>query len=177
GVFGEYSELVGSDGVVSVELLPKLGVLPEDISREAKEVIADLMKQGVTEELVNSAKYRSMAHFTYSLDGVASMARLYANTLAVGAEPLASEDVLEAIKSVTVEDVNSVLRRIFSEASVMAYLTGDEHDGEDEYDEAMLSSQSISQPEEGSDIATEFPHEDEATWSPDDGSIVSVAEA
>ncbi|EOA62615.1 M16 family metallopeptidase [Anaplasma phagocytophilum] len=176
-VFGEYSELVGSDGVVSVELLPKLGVSPEDINREAKEVIADLMERGVTEELVNSAKYRSMAHFTYGLDGVVSMARFYADALAAGAEPLASEDVLKTIKSITVEDVNSVLRRIFSEASVTAYLTGDEHDGDDEYDEEMLGSQDISQPEEGFDIATEFPREDEAMWSPDDESIVSVAEA
>ncbi|KJV64193.1 peptidase, M16 family domain protein [Anaplasma phagocytophilum str. ApMUC09] len=85
--------------------------------------------------------------------------------------------MLKTIKSITVEDVNSVLRRIFSEASVTAYLTGDEHDGEDEYDEEMLGSQDISQPEEGSDIATEFPREDEAMWSPDDESIVSVTEA
>ena len=121
-VAGAYNDRERSQGIVAVEIAPRNGVTPGDVNAVAKEIIAGLVAGGVTEELLNDAKYRSMANFTYGLDDIEGRAWFYASTLAAGSDLILPEYMLETIKSVTVEDVNEALKSVFSGATVEAHL-------------------------------------------------------
>ncbi|MDB1135326.1 M16 family metallopeptidase [Candidatus Anaplasma sp. TIGMIC] len=118
-----YSDREKSSGIVAIEMMPKSGITPEDISKEAKQIIAELVESGVTEELVESAKYRNAASFIYSLDGMDSRAWVYAGMLAAGVQPTPPEQMIEIIKSLSVDDINDALRETFVGATVEAHLT------------------------------------------------------
>ena len=121
-VAGAYNDREKSHGMVAIEIAPRSGVSPGNANVVAKEIIANLVETGITEELLSDAKYRSMANFTYSLDDIEGRAWFYASTLAAGSDPILPEDMLNVIKSVTVDDVNEVLRSVFSGATVEAHL-------------------------------------------------------
>ena len=108
-------------GMVVLSIDPRLGASPEEVNKEAKTIVKRLIKEGVSEERVSSAKYRGMASLMYVLGGM-KKAWFYARVLAFGAELQSPGEYLEIIKSITVEDVNEALRNVFSGATVEAYL-------------------------------------------------------
>ena len=111
-----------SNGMIAIEIVPKFGISPEEVYSEVREIMADLMESGVTEEYVDNAKYRSLADLTYSLDDLENRAWFYANMLAVGAAPIPSKEVIDIVKNVSVDDVNKIIKSIFGKPSVRGYL-------------------------------------------------------
>ena len=109
------------DGMVVLKIDPKLDSVPEAVNREAKAIIARLISNGVSEEQVQSAKYRNMASLMYVLDGM-DKAWFYAELLAFGVEIQSPDEYSRALESITVEDVNRALKNVFSGATVEAYL-------------------------------------------------------
>ncbi|MGN7678207.1 MAG: M16 family metallopeptidase [Anaplasma sp.] len=111
-----------SHGAISIDVSLRPGVSPEVASKEVKRVIAELIEQGVSKEMVESARHRKMAHVVYELDGIEDRARFYAGLLATGFDVIAMEDVVDMVKGIEVEDVNEAIKAIFANPAVESHL-------------------------------------------------------
>ena len=90
---------------------------------KTKEIIAEYVKKGVPAELVEAAKYREMAEAEFEKNSVAGMAMEWSQALAAEGRTSPQDDV-DAIKKVTVEDVNRVARTyLVNDTAIEALLT------------------------------------------------------
>jgi zinc protease len=91
---------------------PNQGVELPVIEDAVDAVIADVLKNGVTQDEVNSARNRDTAQSIYLLDNQESLARVFGTALATGQSV---QDVLDwdrNLESVTVKDVREAARTI-----------------------------------------------------------------
>jgi zinc protease len=86
-----------------------------------KKIITDYLEHGFPEELVEAAKRLEIADYEFQKNSVEDLATLWSQTLSVsGRSP---DDDLEAIRRVTVADVNRVARKYFvNDTAVTAIL-------------------------------------------------------
>ncbi|KAF2282084.1 hypothetical protein GH714_042908 [Hevea brasiliensis] len=117
-VSASYNAKELSSGAVSIDINLAPGVSPDIASNEVKRVIEQLVSSGVSKKFVENAKYRGMARVVYGLDGIEDRAWFYAGLLAIGSPAISMEDVVDAIKSIRVEDVNAAIKGIFTNPAV-----------------------------------------------------------
>jgi zinc protease len=85
----------------------------KDIEAETDKVIADVLKNGVTQEEVDRAKKSLIASAVYAQDSAMGLGYVYGGALAVG---LTIDDVAtwpDQVQKVTVEQVNEAARQVF----------------------------------------------------------------
>jgi zinc protease len=88
-----------------------------------KSIIAEYLKNGVPPELVESAKRREISAGEFRQNSISGLADAWSQALAVEGLQSPDEDI-EAIRKVTVEDVNRVAREyLVNETAVTAILT------------------------------------------------------
>ncbi len=91
--------------------------------RKAKEIIAGYVKKGLPAELVEAAKYREAAEAEFEKNSISGLAMEWSQALAAEGRTSPEDDV-EAIKKVTVEDVNRVARTyLVNDTAIEALLT------------------------------------------------------
>jgi zinc protease len=88
-----------------------------------KNIIAGYVKNGVPADLVEAAKRHEIADAEFQKDSVAGLAAAWSQALAVEGRGSPDNDI-EAIRKVTVEDVNRVAREfLVNDAAITAVLT------------------------------------------------------
>ncbi len=100
---------------LSVAALPA-GANPDSIDAEMKKIIADYAANGVPAELVDAAKKGEVAGAAFSRNSITNLASLWSQALAAEGKQSPDEDV-EAIKKVTLEDVNRVAKNYLLQQS------------------------------------------------------------
>lgn len=88
-----------------------------------KGLISDYLKNGFPADLVEAAKRHEIADAEFQKNSVSGLAALWSQAVAVEGRKSPDEDI-EAIRKVTVEDVNRVARKyLLNDTSVVAVLT------------------------------------------------------
>jgi zinc protease len=118
----------------SAAVLPKAGMgfvlaaFPHQADGSAlvsriKKIVSDYVNMGFPEELVEAAKRLEVADAEFQKNSVSGLASLWSQALAIEGRQ-SPEDDIEAIKKVTVEDVNRVARRyLVNDTAVVGLLT------------------------------------------------------
>lgn len=120
----------------SISAQPSPSHTLEDVEVAIEKEIEMLIKNGISKEEVEKAKNRKLAGLAYLKDDVLSGAQEFGATLAIGRTINDIELWPERIKSVTVEDVNAVLKLVFeAKDHVTALLMPEKSD--------MISSQNM----------------------------------
>jgi zinc protease len=88
------------------------------IDAEMKKIIADYAANGVPPELVDAAKQGEVAGAAFSRNSITNLASLWSQALAAEGRQSPEEDV-EAIKAVTVADVNRVAKKYLVQQSAI----------------------------------------------------------
>jgi len=88
-----------------------------------KNIIAGYVKNGVPPDLVEAAKRHEIASAVFQTNSVSGLAAVWSQALAVEGRTSPDDDI-EAIKKVTVEDVNRVLKQyLVNDTAITAILT------------------------------------------------------
>lgn len=88
-----------------------------------KKIIAELVKNGIPADLVEAAKHQEMTDAELEKNSVAGLAAAWSQALAVEGRSSPDDDI-EAVKRVTVADVNRVAREyLVNDAATVAVLT------------------------------------------------------
>jgi len=113
-VFAEYDSLTFSDGYIDIQVIPKSGVNLDIVERELDNAINNFMSKGITDEELQSSKYRYKAAQFDNLSSLDNIAFFYGSRLALGI-PLDEIDITYSkVNDVNLEDVNNKIRVIFS---------------------------------------------------------------
>lgn len=105
----------------AVALFPQ-GSDPQNLERELKEVLSRLARDGVSEEMVTTAKRRTMTSVELEKNSVTGLAMAWSTALAVEGRT-SPEEILYAIEKVTARDVNRLARACLDlESSVTGIL-------------------------------------------------------
>jgi zinc protease len=91
------------------------------ITADIRKILDGYAKNGVPPELVEASKKGEVASAEFSRNSIEQLASLWSQALAADGRESPEEDV-EAIKKVTVEDVNRVAKKYLSGASVVSTL-------------------------------------------------------
>ena len=103
--------------------LPKPGVDLRALEDRLQEVLADLQKNGVTEEELARAKRSSIAQAIYSLDNQAMLANIIGQALTMGRTLEDVQDWPARIQAVTAAQIKQVAEKyLLPEAAVTGYL-------------------------------------------------------
>ncbi len=103
--------------------VPKPGVDIHDLEAKMNEVIADIAKNGVTEEELARAKRSAIAQAIYSLDNQVALANLVGRALAIGQTLDDVQNWPARVQAVTAEQVRAVAEKYLRiEASATGYL-------------------------------------------------------
>jgi zinc protease len=103
--------------------VPKEGVDLRQLEAEMDRVMAELIRDGVTEEELQRAKGSVIAQAIYSQDSQQTLARIVGTSLVVGHTLEEVQTWPQRIQEVTAEDVQAVARRYLDEhRSVTGYL-------------------------------------------------------
>ncbi len=103
--------------------LPKPGVDLRDLEGRMDAVIANLLKNGISDEELARAKRSAIAQAIYSLDSQARLGNIVGQALAVGRSLESVQDWPERVQAVTKEDVQAVAQKYLRpEASATGYL-------------------------------------------------------
>ncbi|WP_253303215.1 M16 family metallopeptidase [Wolbachia endosymbiont of Phyllotreta cruciferae] len=113
-VFAYCYGLAFSDSYVDIKVIPKSGVSLDAVERELDSAINNFISEGMTNEELQSTKYRYKATQLNKLSDLNSIAIFYIQHLALGI-PLDEIDIsYSKINDVNLEDVNNKIRTIFS---------------------------------------------------------------
>jgi zinc protease len=108
---GAYYSGAGLDfGRIAVYAIASEGLDLSKVEAEIDAEIARLIKDGVTAEEVERAKKSLIADYVYEADGQSNLARRYGWSLATGATIKDIEDWPEALRRVTLEEVNAAAK-------------------------------------------------------------------
>jgi zinc protease len=103
--------------------LPKPGVTLRHLEEEMDQVIADLLKDGISDEELARAKRNAIAQAIYSLDSQMMLANLVGQALVVGDSLEGVQDWPARVQAVTKEEVQAAAQKYLrSEASATGYL-------------------------------------------------------
>ncbi len=97
------------------------GADPTSITAELKKIIADYAANGVPAELVEAAKKGELATAEFGRNSITNLAALWSQALAAEGRESPDENV-EAMKRVTVADVNRVAKQYLQQNAVIATL-------------------------------------------------------
>ncbi len=126
GTDGGYSGLMRDSGQIALYVIAADGVELRRIEAAVDQVIADLVKNGITAEELERARSVLEARHIYDADNQLKLARRYADTIAAG---LGAGDVgvwLERLERVTADDVKRAASLYLRpERSVTGYLLPD----------------------------------------------------
>jgi len=86
-----------------------------------KEIIAGYVKNGIPQELVEAAKRREIADAEFQKNSISGLASMWSQALAVEGRNSPDDDI-EAIRRVTVEDVNRVARAFLANDTAVTAL-------------------------------------------------------
>jgi zinc protease len=116
-----------SDGLDSARFviygLPKPGTDLQTLEHGMDEVIADLLKNGVSDEELARAKRSAIAQAIYSLDSQQALANIVGQALAVGRTLESVQNWPARVQAVTKEQVQAVAQKYLRiEASATGYL-------------------------------------------------------
>jgi zinc protease len=113
-VFAYYNSLTFSDGYIDIQVAPKSGVGLDVIQRELENSISNFVSQGITNQELQSSKYRYKATKFDTLSSLFNIAYFYGSQLAIGI-PLDEIDIsYSKVDDVNLQDVNNKIRTIFS---------------------------------------------------------------
>ena len=93
-----------------------------EIEKSVDAVIADLLKNGITDEELERAKTLIEADSVYARDDQMHLANAYGSALMVGVEPDVIHDWPSYVKQVTADDVMAAARKVFGGTH---YVTGE----------------------------------------------------
>jgi zinc protease len=124
---GDYSGYGLDGGTISLYGVAGDGVPLEKVEAAIDGVMADIVKNGVTEAELTRAKNSYLADYVYDSDNQATLARRYGWNLAVGRTVADVEAWPENISKVTADDVKKVAAKYLDpKDSVTGYLVPDE---------------------------------------------------
>jgi zinc protease len=123
---GDYSGYGLDGGTLSIYAIANDGVALEKVEAAMDEVLADIVKNGVTEGELQRAKSNYLADYVYTSDNQASLARRYGWNLSVGRTVADVEAWPAAISKVTLDDIKRVAGTYLDiRGSVTGYLMPD----------------------------------------------------
>ncbi len=109
---------------------PRGAATLKDVEAATDEVIAELLKNGVTEKEVSRARSRLVKQAVFSQDSQSSLARIYGGSIILGSTIEKIENWPKRIGEVTVESVNAVARKFLKKKrSVTGYLSPERIEG------------------------------------------------
>jgi len=124
---GDYSGSGLDGGTISLYAVAADGVPLPKVEAAIDDVLADIVKNGVTDNELARAKRSYLADYVYESDNQATLARRYGWNLAVGRTVAEIEDWPNAISKVTADDVKKAADTYLNlRASVTGYLVPDE---------------------------------------------------
>lgn len=124
---GDYSGYGLDGGTISLYGVAADGVPLEKVEAAIDEVLADIVKNGVTEAELTRAKKSYLADYVYDSDNQATLARRYGWNLAVGRTVADVEAWPANISKVTADDVKKVAAQYLDlKDSVTGYLIPDQ---------------------------------------------------
>ncbi|MCI4664516.1 MAG: insulinase family protein [Neomegalonema sp.] len=118
-----YTGFTRDKTTLTVYVVPRPGVSLAEAEKRLDAVIAELIKEGPTEDELRRTKTSVIAASIYRLDSQASMARVYGAAITIG---LKAEDIATwpaRIDAVTAKDVQAALASLRIEASVTGWLS------------------------------------------------------
>lgn len=102
---------------------PRNGKTLEEVEAATDEVIATLLKEGVTQEEVKRAQKRLVRSSIFTQDSQSTLARIYGASLTLGSTIEDIQSWPDRINSITVDQVNEVARKYLKlKRSVTGYL-------------------------------------------------------
>ena len=140
---------------VNIDTLPKaaIGYLAASFPKgsngavlvsKMKNIIDDYLKSGFSAELVNAAKSREIADYEFQKNSVEDLATLWSQALAVAGRNSPDEDI-DAIRKVTVEDVNRVARKYLVNDTVVTAVLEPRSSGKAIPSESSMGKESFAQ--------------------------------
>ena len=108
-----YNHLVYSDTFLRIHAVPKDGITLQTVEEEIYKCINDYIENGIPEEYLEAAKYRTKASMTYAFDGLNVISQFYGISLVTGIPLSEINDMFNLIDNITIDDVNSTLQNIF----------------------------------------------------------------
>lgn len=106
-----------SYGTFIIRMTPSPGVTPEAAEKAFKDALAALLADGITEADVVQAKQRFAARLAFAKDSPISAASAVGSSLAVGLSLDDIENWPDAMSKVTLAQVQSAARKLFSEST------------------------------------------------------------
>ena len=141
---GDYSGYGLDSGNISFFAVANDGVPLEKVEAMTDQVIADIVKNGVTEAELKRAQNSYLADYIYDSDNQASLARRYGWNLAVGRTVADVEAWPANISKVTVADIKDVAAKYFDiKQSVTGYLIPDASGVAQKQEEAAPPADSV----------------------------------
>ena len=124
---GDYSGYGLDGGTISLYGVAADGVPLEKVEAAIDDVLADIVKNGVTQAELTRAKSSYLADYVYDSDNQATLARRYGWNLAVGRTVADVEAWPANISKVTADDVKKVAAQYLDlKDSVTGYLVPDQ---------------------------------------------------
>ncbi|QGR02878.1 insulinase family protein [Ehrlichia ruminantium] len=119
----DYSHLVYSDTFLQIHAVPKDGITLQTVEEEIYKCINNYIENGIPEEYLEAAKYRTKAQITYAFDGLDFISQFYGISLILGIPLSEINNMFNLIDNITIDDVNSTLKNIFqNNAKFAGYL-------------------------------------------------------
>lgn len=124
---GDYSGSTVDYGTIQLFAVANDGVPLQKVEAKIDEVLADIVKNGVTAAELERAKKSFLAAYVYESDNQQSLARRYGWNLTIGRTLADIENWPDAISKVTLDDIKKVAALYFNpRQSVTGYLVPDE---------------------------------------------------
>ncbi|MDN5247618.1 MAG: pitrilysin family protein [Wolbachia endosymbiont of Tyrophagus putrescentiae] len=121
-VHSYYHGLTFSNGFVDIGVIPKSGVTLDVIEKELEQSINDFLHEKMTNEELNSAKYKYKVAQFDALSNLESIAFFYVSHLALNI-PLEEIDIsYSQVDDISLEDVNDKIHTIFSATKLIGRL-------------------------------------------------------
>ncbi|MCB1509325.1 MAG: insulinase family protein [Hyphomicrobiaceae bacterium] len=119
---GWYSGSTRDYGKIAVTAVPAEGVSLEKLEAAIDEVLADLIKNGVTQAELDRARNVYIATYIYESDSQSTLARRYGYGLTVGQTVEQIENWPKILRSLTLDDLKAATKHLDIRASVTGYL-------------------------------------------------------
>jgi zinc protease len=120
-----YSSTALDDHTFGVYAVPVEGMSLEELEKALDEVIAEVVRDGLTEVEIRRAKTRLVADAVYRRDSQSSLARYFGSGLTTGLSVRQILDWPSAIERVTMADITAALHWLDRKRSVTGYLCGE----------------------------------------------------
>lgn len=117
-----------------------VGISPENNKKVCKllaEILIDLLKNGVTQKELDRAKVQAVNALYMNAESNMTLMRLYGRTMLKSGKLFNIDTEIEGYNSLTVDDINKLARRIFTQPHASAYV-GKQIDDYDEVSKIVV---------------------------------------